>query len=52
MPPVFVELACISIKIDVNGSPFFERLSMISPFGLSSPFSVCLIENLHKIINQ
>lgn len=36
MPPVFVELACISIKINVNCNLFFAKLNMTGPVCLSS----------------
>lgn len=36
MPPVLVELACIYIKININGNLFFAKLNMTGPVGLSS----------------
>lgn len=34
MPPVFAELACISIKVNVNGYIFFAKLNMTGPSSL------------------
>lgn len=34
MPPVFVELACISIKVNVNGYIFFAKPNMTGPSSL------------------
>lgn len=38
MPPVFVELPCFSMKININGNLFFAKLNMTGVVGLSSLF--------------
>lgn len=52
MPPVFVELSCIFIKININGNLFFAKLNMTGPLGLSSLFQYISDEDIFCKINS